>query len=204
MSQAAPALRTRELDRLPPPTEDGRMRFTVADYRRMIEAGILTEDHKVELLDGEIVFMASIGYSHLSVTDMLNMHFTPKVAGRMICRVQGSIAVSELSEPEPDFLILDHVDDFYRSRSARVDEVRLLVEVADSSLEQDLKRKRKIYAEAGVVEYWVIDVAESRLVRHLEPRGDGTYGAVSEHRAPEKVEPTRVAGTAVDLRWLLG
>ena len=129
------------------------MRFTIADYHRMVEVGILDEDDKVELLDGEIVFMAAMGYPHKSITDMLNMYFAPLVVGQFICRVQSSIELPEMSEPQPDFLILDHADHFYRKHDPKIEEIRLLVEVADTSLDKDLKRKRRIYAAAGVAEY---------------------------------------------------
>ena len=188
-----------------PPTADGRMRFTREAYQRMVETGVLTPDDPVELLDGEIVFMSPIGRNHLALTDKLNAFFAPRLTGRFICRVQGSIALSNTSEPEPDFLVLNHRDDFYRERDATPDDAALLIEVADSSLTKDSGLKLRLYAEAGITEYWLIDVARSCVIVHRAPDpAEKRFGEVSEHTAPATLA-ARAEGIAehpLDLTWL--
>jgi Uma2 family endonuclease len=180
------------------------MRFTSAEYSEMIEAGILTENDRVELLDGEIVFTSPIHLPHKSTTDKLTMFFAPKVAGRFICRVQGSIELTDSSQPEPDFLVLKHTDDFYLERDAKIDEIALLVEVADSSLQMDLNRKREIYAKAGVAEYWVVDLKNKRLVIHLGPQADGSYAQVTHHQPDTTCTPQQLPDCNLELALLFG
>lgn len=185
-----------------PPSADGRMRFTSDEYHRMIETGVLTEDDRVELLDGEIVFKSPFGRPHISITDKLTMHFAPKVAGKYICRVQGSIELTDVSEPEPDFLVLKHSEDFYFNRDAKIDEIALLVEVADSSLKKDLGRKREIYAKAGVAEYWVVDANGSKVVVHKQPTPDGSYSDTAELGANVTLTAVQLPDAGIDLTWL--
>src|SRR5262245_60762383 len=111
--------------------------FTVADYHRMVEAGILDEDDRVELIEGEIVDMAPIGRKHQARVDHLVELFVQRVAGRAIVRSQGSIRLNERSEPEPDVVLLRWREDYYADADAGPADVLLVVEVADSSLVHD-------------------------------------------------------------------
>lgn len=180
------------------------MRFTREAYHRMVEAGLLTSDDPVELLDGEIVFRSPIGRRHTAITDRLNSFFAPRAAGRFISRVQGPIALSDVSEPEPDFMLLRHRDDFYAEQDAGPADVALLVEVADSSLAKDLDAKLKLYAAAGIQEYWVVDVRGRSLTIHREPeRSDRAYASVTRAAAPQTVAAGALPEHPLDLAWLL-
>jgi len=139
-----------------------RRRFTVEEYDRMAEVGILTADDRVELLDGEIVEMAPIGPPHSSVVDRLTRLFTRRLGERAIVRVGGPIAlVQQDSEPQPDLTLLRPRTDFYRHSHPRSSDVLLAVEVMDSSVERDRRLKLPIYARAGLAEVWLVDIPAS-------------------------------------------
>src|SRR3990167_11336025 len=96
-----------------------RRRFSVKDYHRMIEAGILTEDDRVELLEGEIVEMGRPGPPHQGTVDRLNRLFTSRLGDRVIVRVQGPVLLASVeSEPEPDVALLVPRPDFYTTGRA--------------------------------------------------------------------------------------
>lgn len=184
------------------PSPDGRVRFTRGDYHRMREAGILGEDDPVELLDGEIVAMPPIGPGHNSVTDKLAHFFIRELGERYICRVQGSLALSEISEPEPDFQILRRREDFYRQEHPGPADVLLLIEVAQSSVDRDREEKMRLYAEAGIPEYWVIELDRRRVIVHRQPSG-AEYRSVQHFGEDGTVSPEAV-DCSLDLAWLLG
>ncbi len=149
-------------------------RFTVDEYFAMAEAGILKREERVELIDGVIVEMAPIGNNHLGTTDLYTMLFARAVGDRAIVRVQGSILLAERSMPEPDLVLLRARQDFYRYRAAVPDDVLLLIEVADSSVDYDRNEKLPRYARAGVPEVWITVLPERIIEAHTEPSG-GRY-----------------------------
>jgi Uma2 family endonuclease len=150
-----------------------RRRFTRAEYYRMAEVGILREHDRVELIKGEIVEMSPIGRRHNAFVGNLNQLLVMRLAGRAIVWVQSSIALADDTEPEPDLAVLRRGAVSYKERDAWAEDVLLLIEVADSSLAYDRSTKLRLYAEAGIPEYWVIDcVAEAvETYRHPGPQG---------------------------------
>ncbi len=160
-------------------------RFTTAEYGQMIRAGVLTKDHRVELLDGEIVDMAPIGPEHNSEVDFLNVHFSALATAALV-RVQGSIQLDDLSQPQPDIALLRPRKDFYRQKLPGPKDVLLLIEVADSSLLLDRDRKVPLYAKAGISEMWLIDLVSHEVVVHRQPRA-GKYTKVTRHRPGDKI-----------------
>ena len=149
-------------------------RFTVDEYFAMAEAGILKEGERVELIDGVIVEMAPIGNNHMGTTDLYTMSLVRGVGDRAIVRVQGSILLAERSMPEPDLVLLRARQDFYRYRAAVPDDVLLLIEVAESSVNYDRYQKLPRYAQAGIPEVWITVLPERIIEAHSEPV-DGVY-----------------------------
>lgn len=150
--------------------EAERRLFTVDEYERMAEAGILHEDERVELIEGEIVRMAAIGALHaVCVTDLQNW-FVPRLLGRAIVRVQNPVRLLPRSEPEPDILIVRPRADNYRKSHPGPADVQLLIEVAQSSLGYDRERKLPLYAAAGIPEVWIADLDGERMLVHREPQ----------------------------------
>src|SRR5215472_11793644 len=107
--------------------------FTVDDYHRMLEAGILSEDDRVELIDGEIVKMCPIGSRHVGCVNRLNTLLVPKVGRAAIVSVQNPVVLDDYSEPEPDIALLKPRADFYSQSHATPQEVLLIIEIAETS-----------------------------------------------------------------------
>lgn len=148
-------------------------RFTTEEYFRMAETGILTDDDRVELIDGDVLEMTPIGERHAGAVNRLIQLFGPVVAGRAILCVQNPLRLSDVSTPQPDVTIARIRDDCYATMHPRPADVLLLVEVADSSVAMDLGRKARLYAAAGIPEYWVLDLTRDEIVVHTDPVLDG-------------------------------
>ncbi len=149
-------------------------RFTVDEYYRMAEAGILGEDDRVELLDGEIVEMTPNGSRHAAVVRRLDRLFHDVVRGAALVSVRNPVRLHRYGEPEPDIALLKPRDDCYAAAHPTAADVLLLVEVADTSLAYDHERKLPAYAAAGIPEVWLIDLTTDRIEVYREPDG-GAY-----------------------------
>lgn len=158
--------------------ERARRLFTVEEYHRMAEVGILKPTDRVELIQGEIVEMSPPGRRHIAFVDNLNQLLVLRLAGRAIVSVQNPVIVAHDSEPQPDLGVLRRRATPYKDAQATGADVLLLVEVAESSLRYDRTIKRRLYARAGVPEYWIVDCADETVEVHRRPAPDG-YGDVS-------------------------
>jgi Uma2 family endonuclease len=144
-------------------------RFTVDEYHRMIEAGIITPEHRVELLEGWIVEKMGQNPPHSGVVRRLNRFLSKVLPDDFL--ISGQLPVTlKTSEPEPDFTIIRGPDDRYDGRHPGADDVLLLIEVSDASLTKDRGTKARIYAKAGVPEYWIFNVADKVVEVSTEPR----------------------------------
>jgi Uma2 family endonuclease len=155
-----------------------RHRLTVRDYHRLGEAGVLGEDDRVELLEGQLVDMSPIGPRHALAVDALTELLVHAAAGRAAVRVQNPIVLDDSSEPQPDFTLLRKPWHGYPEAHPRPPDVYLVIEVADSSLEFDLGAKLELYARAGIREFWVVDLTSNRVLVHRSP-GDSRYGSIT-------------------------
>ena len=155
-----------------------RRRFTRQEYYRMAEVGILGRRDRVELIKGEIVEMSPIGRRHGAFVDNLTRLLVLRLADRAIVRVQGAVALADDTEPQPDLAILRHGAVPYKARDAWAEDALLVIEVAESSLAYDRSTKMRLYAEAGIPEYWVVDCTAETVEVHRGPGPDG-YGDVS-------------------------
>jgi Uma2 family endonuclease len=163
-------------------TDISRRLFTVDDYHRMGKAGILAEGDRVELIRGEILAMSPIGPPHCASVDRVVHAFFQTISGSAIVRAGGSVRLDQYSEPQPDIALLRPRDDFYASRHAGPRDILLIVEVAESSLEYDRTIKARLYADAGVPEYWIVDIRNDRVLVYSDPAGEA-YRTVREcHR----------------------
>jgi len=152
--------------------------FTVDEYYRMAQAGILGEDDRVELLDGEIVRITPIGSRHSACVDRLVRKFTEIPEERAIVRVQNPLRLSQHSEPQPDLCLVRPRPDYYSSAHPRPGDAFLVVEVAETSFESDRDLKIPLYARAGVPEVWLVDLEGRRVHVFRGPSGDGYRSAV--------------------------
>ena len=187
------------------PMEDlpRRHRITVHDYHRMAEIGVLAPDARVELIEGEIIDMPPIGLEHLSVCDQLNRLLVRAVGDGGIVRVQGSVRLSDITEPEPDLAVLAPRQDFYRHEFASGRDVLLLVEVSQSTLRYDVDVKVPLYARHGVAEVWIVDLVNRCILTFSDP-ADGQYRARATIESLGVLHPVALPDVSLDLSRLLG
>jgi Uma2 family endonuclease len=150
-----------------------RRRFTRAEYYRMAEVGILREHDRVELIKGEIVEMSPIGRRHKAFVGNLATLLIVRLADHATVWVQSSIVLAEDTEPQPDLAVLRRGAVPYKERDAWAEDALLVIEVADSSLAYDRSTKLRLYAEAGIPEYWVVDCTAEAVEVHRGPGPDG-------------------------------
>jgi Uma2 family endonuclease len=176
-------------------TEARRRRFTREEYHRMAEAGILHEDDRVELIEGEIVHMTPIGRRHAACVAELNRLLVPAVGRRALLWPQNPITLPNDTEPQPDIVLLRPRVDRYLEDDAHPDDVLLLIEVADTSQRYDRLVKLPLYGRAGVPEVWIVDLPGEVIEIHRGPSPNGYArttrtargGAVSPEAFPDIV-----------------
>jgi Uma2 family endonuclease len=148
-----------------------RRLLTVDEYHQMGEAGILTEDDRVELIEGELVAMAPIGSEHIAASNSLNRLLVLAVGDRGIVSVGNPVRLNRHSEPQPDFSVLKPRDD-YRKMLPRPEDTLLAVEVANTSLDYDRKVKLALYARSGIPEVWIVNLAANEVEVYRSPVAD--------------------------------
>jgi Uma2 family endonuclease len=178
-------------------------RFTVATYEKMIDFGILKEDDRVELIRGEIVAKMPIGNPHIACVNRLNRLLVRAVGDDAIVSIQNPIRLAD-SEPEPDVVLERPRDDFYATGKAGPADILLLIEVAQDSLETDREDKGPLYAESGIVEYWIVNLIDRCLEVHRQPRPDGTYADVRTLRTGETIDVAALPGVTVAVADVVG
>jgi Uma2 family endonuclease len=169
-----------------------RRRFTVDEYHRMGEAGILREDDRVELIDGEVVQMTPIGSRHAGCVKRINHLLTTRLRERAVVAVQDPVLLGRHSEPQPDVMVLRPRPDFYSDSHPSASDVWLLIEVSDTTAQFDRTVKVPLYARAGIVEVWLVDLEADSVEVYRRPAPDGRYADV--RRA---VRGDRLIGQAV-------
>lgn len=161
-------------------------RFTVEEYHRMGDAGVFDET-RVELIDGEIYDMSPINSPHAGTVKFLNRLLNKWLGDKYIIGVQDPVTLDNFSEPEPDIAILKMREDFYTGSHPQSEDVILIIEVADSSLETDKRVKLPKYAKAGIHEVWIMDINEQCIEIHTQPWED-TYRNKNTYLLNETME----------------
>jgi Uma2 family endonuclease len=150
-----------------------RKKFTVAEFQQMAETGIIKDDDRVELLEGEIIEMGKIGSRHAAFVDHLNDLFREKLGRRVLVRIQNPIQVGSYSQPQPDVALVRRRDDYYEEAHPSPLDVFLLVEVADTTIESDREIKIPLYGRSGILETWLINLNETCVEVYRQPSPDG-------------------------------
>lgn len=131
----------------------------------MGDVGLLPPDARVELIDGEIIDMSPIGRLHKAIVNRIDAVLKQALAGHAVAivQVQASVKLSDLSEPEPDLAVLAWRDDYYIDRDAGVGDIKLLIEVGESSVRYDRHVKLPLYARHGVAEVWLVELTTWKI-----------------------------------------
>lgn len=178
-----------------------RRRFSVAEYYRMAEAGILHEDDHVELIGGELIQMSPMGAKHAACVNVLNGFIVTLIGRQAHLRVQSPIHLDDASEPEPD-LVVARLGRYRQAHPTPAD-IRLLIEVADSSLDYDHDVKLPLYAAAGIAEVFIVDTIHDLVERHTEP-GEGGYQHVVSAGPGETLSSTVLPSVMLPVDVALG
>ncbi len=151
-----------------------RRLFTVDDYYRMAEAGIIGDDERVELIEGEIIPMSPIGARHMQAVNRANMIFARGVGDRAVVSVQNPASMDRYNEPQPDVVLIRPREGFYGSGKPAPEDVLLMIEVADTTLHKDRKVKLPVYARNAIREVWIVDLQHDLILVFRDPT-DGVY-----------------------------
>jgi Uma2 family endonuclease len=178
-------------------------RFTVDEYHRMGEAGVLHEDDRVELIEGQVVQMTPIGRHHAGCVTYLNSTLASRAGARGLVSPQNPVILGTYLEPQPDLTILRPRADYYRDAHPEAADVLLLIEVADSSLDYDRGVKVPLYAGAGVPEVWIVNLPDDVVEVFLGP-GGARYGDVRTARRGETVTPSALPHLSLRVDDILG
>ncbi len=152
-------------------TEVQPRRFTADEVQAMLEAGILHEDDPLELIDGQLVVMSPINDPHIVCINRLNALFNKRLVTadveEVVVSIQNPVRIDEHNEPEPDVVLSTNL-----ASAPRPDDVLLLVEVSDHTLDYDRDVKLPLYARAGIPEVWIVNLEAQQIEVHREPSGD--------------------------------
>jgi Uma2 family endonuclease len=177
--------------------------FTVEAYHQMVDAGILTENDRVELINGRILTMSPIGRKHFACVNRLTNLFASRLVGQTIVSTQNPVVLDDLSEPEPDVVLLNPRADFYESELPTAADVLLLVEVSDATLRFDKQVKLPLYAESGIVEVWIADVKTGRIEVYTQPEA-GSYTRQQTYKRGQTLSPQHFPALTVAVEEVIG
>jgi Uma2 family endonuclease len=180
-----------------------RKKFSAAEYHRMAKAGILHEDDRIELVEGELIQMAAIGSFHAACVDRLANRLIPLLAGEAIVRVQNPIAAGIDSEPEPDIAIVKPRPDFYAEAHPQPEDIFLVIEAADASIAYDRNIKLPLYAKARIPETWLVDMNEGAVLRYSEPSED-EYAMIRIFRGGQEIRSEILPKIRIAVSEILG
>lgn len=180
-----------------------RKRFTADEYEQIIAAGVITEDDRVELLEGEIVEMSPIGPSHAACVARLTSQLYHLGHADIIIRVQDPIRLADYSLPQPDIAVVQWRGDFYASGHPEAEDVLLLVEVAESSLSYDRDLKLPVYARAGIPEVWIVALLPQMVEVYRAP-GEHGYTETFQLRRGDTIAALHLPGLRLPVDGILG
>lgn len=190
----------------PPPPARPQKRFTVAEYHKLLDVGVVTAKDRCELIRGYIVEKPVINPPHATVVTKLMQQLVALLGAKAAVRVGLPITLSD-SEPHPDLVVAAGVLDDYETAHPRPGQIQLVVEVADSTVAEDQTSQLELYAEAGLLVYWIVNIPDRRVEVYTQPRG-GKSPAYRARRdfGPRDSVPVVLAGKdrgAIPVREIL-
>jgi Uma2 family endonuclease len=176
--------------------------FNVGEYYRMAEAGVLGPNDHVELIEGEIIEMSPIGGPHAACVRKVGARLTRLIGDSALLSIQSPVAINGYSEPQPDVAILKPRDDFYSQAHPTPDDVLLIIEVADTSVDYDRNVKMPLYARAGIPEAWLVNLPRGVVEVYTQP-ADGTYQRCQIFKRGQTIVSEMVAGLTINVEDIL-
>ena len=182
--------------------EPRRRRWTVDEYYRMAEVGLLGPDERTELIDGEVLRMSPQNSRHATVIGRVERALRGVLPEGLHLRTQMPLRLSQETEPEPDLAVVTgDLDDY---ADAHPTTAALVVEISDSTLRFDRRAKAAVYAQAGIPEYWVVNVRRREVEVHTQPVDDPAagwnYASIVPYREGDEIQPLAVAEASLPVR----
>ncbi len=174
----------------------------VVEWQKMGEAGIFPAESHLELINGEIIEMAPIGSNHAGHLNRLNQVLNQAILSQAIISIQNPLQLNDLSEPEPDLMLLRSNADFYRTRHPNANDVLLLIEVADSSLSYDQNQKLRLYALHQIPEYWILNLADKSIEVYRQPK-TGLYEEKTTLQSGDKITLSQLQNISIKIADIL-
>ena len=179
-----------------------RLRFTVDEYYRMIELGLLKDYEKAEIIEGELIQSMPIGDRHACIVDNLMDFFIKNVPDTIRVRGQNPIRISDYNEPQPDLSFGD-LTKYDGRRKPKADEVLLVIEVSDATLKYDRNTKLALYAEAEIPEAWIVNLPNDIIEIHTKPKF-GLYQLVQIFNRGEMVKSEAIPNLEIEVEKIIG
>lgn len=167
-----------------------RLRFSVDDYYKMIELGMLKDYERAEIIKGELIKKITVGDRHATIVNLLNRFFVRNVTDDILVSVQNPIRLTDFNEPEPDLVLAD-LTKYDGKRHPRPTEILLIIEVSDSTLKYDRDVKLSLYAEAEIPEVWIVNLPNQIVEIHTKP-SVGLYQFTKIYKSGEIIEIERL------------
>ena len=181
-----------------------RRLFSISEYHRMRKAGILHEDDRVELIEGEIVTMSPIGLRHMACVKRLNSLFsTLRKNEPFLISVQDPLYLDEWNEPIPDIVLLKYRDDFYENKRPCAEDALVVIDVSDSSISYDQSIKVPLYAKGLIYELWIVDLTSSTVQTFCSSNGE-LFQEVHVYNAEDIILPLVFPKQPISVSSILG
>lgn len=180
-----------------------RHRFSVADYHAMVEAGVLKEDQRVELIEGEVVEMSPIGKLHASCVKRLTALFFRRIGEQATISIQDPVQASSFSEPQPDVALLKYRADFYAARHPRPKDILLVIEVADSTIDYDREVKMPLYARSKIPQAVIVNLSSDVVEVYSKPVR-GRYTQIKELKRGQSLTIQKLPDITLAVDEILG
>ncbi len=178
-------------------------RFRVEDFRKMTEAGILPEESGWEIIDGYLIDKMSIGSKHASIVRRLSKLLEKKFGDVVQVSGQNPVHIDDYNEPEPDIALLKPSKDFYAEKHPTPPDVLLLIEVSSSTIEYDREIKKRLYAKAGIVEFWLVNLPDNTVEFYSQPK-KGNYRLARILESGEILMSTSIENLTLAIDEILG
>ncbi|MEW6210455.1 MAG: Uma2 family endonuclease [Acidobacteriota bacterium] len=176
--------------------------FTVDEYYRMAEAGIIQPGERVELIEGRILKMSPKGTAHSASTTLAARYFIIHLGDRAIVRIQEPVHIDDRSEPEPDVVLARPLENKYSDHHPAPGEILLILEIADTSARYDREVKSLLFAQAGVIQYCILNLNSKELEDYRDPGSEG-YRSKQTYKADEQFSLVAFPEILIAVRDLL-